>query len=195
MIVVAALLVVVLCACAAHGKPCNESSDIVGFYTACRTLRNQRDALFRYNGATCNASEPGALPLPLNRLNLACNTACDGGFYLPVGASACEACAAGTATLGGGLLVADWSAWPAPSLAADVRFSTRCEDNDNEPYAPGAVKACLVCCSSLSLSLWRYFLLSFFLSYLYCFSFFFEYVNSKKGNFFFFPFLFLVLNP
>jgi hypothetical protein len=144
IVVVVALLVVALCGRSACGKPCNESSDIVGFYTACRSSRNQRDALFRYNAATCNASEPGALPLPLNRVNLACNTACDGGFYLPVGAATCEACAAGTATLGGGLLVADWSAWPAPSLAADVRFSTRCEDNDNEPYAPGPVKACLV---------------------------------------------------
>jgi hypothetical protein len=134
---IAALLTV------AASLPCT-TNDYVGAYTSCRAPRYVRDAVFRWRSeSTCNASEAGSATLPSNRLDLPCNVTCNGGFYLPVGNTACAECSAGTVALGGGVLISHWNSWRTPSDSnGNLTFSTRCEYNDNQAYRPGTVRGC-----------------------------------------------------
>jgi hypothetical protein len=114
--------------------PCT-SADYHGEYTVCRTTNSglTRNVLFAWNyDSACDPQESGSVALPPNIYGLKCDVVCASGLYLPVGASNCSECQAGTISLGGGVLVSQWDSWP-----DGLQFTTRCEENHGELYKPG----------------------------------------------------------
>ena len=98
--------------------PC-QRSDYIGVYSDCvagtRTAFFQLSPLARCQGGLVNVPPVEHLP---------CDTTCQSGFFLPVGATACEQCPAGTFSIGGGVRVEDWKEWPHGLTASSYCLDT-----------------------------------------------------------------------
>jgi hypothetical protein len=85
----------------------------------------------------------GGVVLPQTQ-TVTCGTTCAAGEYLGWGRTAtCEKCAAGSASIGGGVLVTDWSSVLTPSLDAKLQFSTRCVVLNYATHEVDPSKTCL----------------------------------------------------
>eukprot|EP00126_Sphaerothecum_destruens_P012668 Sdes_comp21703_c0_seq1m20279 len=70
----------------------------------------------------------GGVDLPGPRKNLNCQIECSPGNFLPIGEDRCQACPAGTFSLGGGEAYKDWKEWPADLSTQSValQYSPQC---------------------------------------------------------------------
>jgi hypothetical protein len=111
------------------------TDDYAAEYTQCRADNKRNLIYYLKEGVVCS----GGYQAPPNVFGLSCTISCPAGQYLEMGASTCSQCSPGGFSLGGGIAIQNWSAWP-----TEVFLTTECRDKNDKLLNPPTCTGWLV---------------------------------------------------